>query len=49
MFGQQPSTVNLGSSWSWVGGSAPTMVVNGLLVCTWQNNHGLINFLSPSA
>ena len=44
-----PSAVNFGASWNWVGGSAPTMVVNGLLVCTWQNNHGLINFLSPSA
>ena len=46
---QVPSAVNFGSNWNWVGGSAPTMVVNGLLVCTWQNNHGLINFLSPSA
>lgn len=46
---QIPSAVNFGSNWNWVGGSAPTMVVNGLLVCTWQNNHGLINFLSPSA
>lgn len=44
-----PTTVTFGSNWNWVGGSAPTMVVNGLLVCTWQNNHGLINFLSPSA
>lgn len=46
---QVPSAVNFGSNWNWVGGSVPTMVVNGLLVCTWQNNHGLINFLSPSA
>ena len=46
---QVPSAVNFGSNWNWVGGSAPTMVVNGLLVCTWQNNHSLINFLSPSA
>lgn len=46
---QVPSAVNFGSNWNWVGGSAPTMVANGLLVCTWQNNHGLINFLSPSA
>ena len=46
---QVPSAVNFGSNWNWVGGSAPSMVTNGLLVCTWQNNHGLINFLSPSA
>lgn len=46
---QVPSAVNFGSNWNWVGGSAPTMVANGLLVCTWQNDHGLINFLSPSA
>lgn len=46
---QVPSAVNFGSNWNWVGGSAPTMIVNGLLVCTWQNNHGLINFLSPGA
>ena len=46
---QVPASVNMTGSWTWVGGSAPTMVVNGLLVFTWQNNHGLINFLSPSA
>lgn len=46
---QVPSTVNMTGNWTWVGGSAPTMVANGLLVFTWQNSHGLINFLSPSA
>ena len=44
-----PTSVSFGSNWNWVGGSAPTLVANGLLVCTWQNSHGLINFLSPSA
>ena len=46
---QVPASVNMTGNWTWVGGSAPTMVANGLLVFTWQNNHGLINFLSPSA
>lgn len=46
---QVPSTVNMTGNWTWVGGSAPSMVANGLLVFTWQNSHGLINFLSPSA
>jgi phage baseplate assembly protein gpV len=46
---QVPASVNMTGNWTWVGGSAPTMVVNGLLVFTWQNNHGLINFPSPSA
>lgn len=49
MFGQAPSTVNLGSSWSWVGGSAPSYAANGVLVLTWQNTRGLANFLSPNA
>lgn len=49
MFGQAPSTVTLGGSWSWVGGSMPTLAANGVLVLTWQNTRGLANFLSPSA
>lgn len=46
---QVPASVNMTGNWTWVGGSAPNLVANGLLVFTWQNNHGLINFLSPSA
>lgn len=46
---QVPASVNMTGNWAWVGGSAPTLVANGLLVFTWQNSHGLINFLSPSA
>lgn len=46
--GQVPSSVTLGSSWAWVGGSAPTLVANGTLVFSWQNTRGLANFLSPS-
>lgn len=46
---QVPASVNMTGNWTWVGGSAPTLVANGLLVFTWQNSHGLINFLSPSA
>lgn len=49
MFGQAPSNVTLGDSWSWVGGSAPSLAANGVLVLTWQNTRGLANFLSPSA
>lgn len=49
MFGQAPSSVELGTNWSWVGGSAPSYAANGVLVLTWQNAHGLANFLSPSA
>lgn len=49
MFGQQPSSVNLGSSWSWVGGSAPSLAANGVLVLTWQHSRGIANFLSPSS
>lgn len=45
---QVPASVNMTANWVWVGGSAPTLVVNGLLVFTWQNTHGLTNFLSPS-
>ena len=49
MLAQVPSSVNLGSSWAWVGGSAPTLAANGILVLSWQNTRGLANFLSPSA
>lgn len=49
MFGQLPTSVNIGSNWSWVGGSAPTLAANGVLVLTWQHSRGIANFLSPSA
>ena len=42
-------TVTLGSSWSWQGGSAPTIVANGILVCCWCGTFGIANFVSPSA
>ena len=42
-------TVTLGSSWSWQGGSAPTIVANGILVCCWCGTVGIANFVSPSA
>ena len=49
MLARVPSSVNLGSSWAWVDGSAPTLVANGILVLSWQNTRGLANFLSPNA
>lgn len=49
MLAQVPSSVNLGSSWAWVGGSAPALAANGILVLSWQNTRGLANFLSPNA
>jgi hypothetical protein len=42
-------TVTLGSAWSWRGGSAPTIVANGILVCCWCGTFGIANFVSPSA
>ena len=41
-------TVTLGSSWTWQGGSAPTIVANGILVCCWCGSFGLCSFVSPS-
>ena len=41
-------TVTLGSSWKWQGGSAPTIVANGILVCCWCGAIGIANFISPS-
>lgn len=35
--------------WKWVGGSAPEIKSPGLLVCHWNNDDGLINFLSGAA
>lgn len=40
-------TVTLGSSWTWQGGSAPTIVANGILVCCWCGSFGLCSFVSP--
>lgn len=46
--GSSPS-VTLGSSWSWSGGSAPTLAQNGILVCCWCGSGDIANFISPSA
>lgn len=42
------ATVSLGSSWKWVGGSAPTIAPNGVLVVHWCGTFGIANFVSPS-
>lgn len=42
------ATVTLGSSWKWVGGSAPTIAANGVLVVHWCGTFGIANFVSPS-
>lgn len=39
-------TVACSELWKWVGGSAPQIKSPGLLVCHWNNDSGLINFLS---
>lgn len=41
------ATVTLGSSWKWVGGSAPTIAANGVLVVHWCGTFGIANFVSP--
>ena len=35
------ATVSLGSSWSWVGGSMPTITAPSLLVLSWDNDCGM--------
>ena len=42
------ATVTLDSSWKWVGGSAPTIAANGVLVVHWCGTFGIANFVSPS-
>lgn len=41
-------TVTLGSAWVWQGGSAPTIVAGGVLVCCWCGSGGIAQFVSPS-
>lgn len=40
--------VSLGSSWKWVGGSAPTISANGVLVVHWCGTFGLASFAANS-
>lgn len=42
-------TVSCSQLWNWVGGSAPQIKSPGLLVCHWNNDGGIINFLSGAA
>lgn len=40
------ATVTLGSSWQWVGGSAPTIKANSILVIKWCGSFGLANLVT---
>lgn len=40
--------VNLGSKWVWSGGSTPTLKQNGILVCAWLGNEGIVSFISKN-
>lgn len=35
------TTISLGTSWSWVGGSQPTVTAPSLLICSWDNDRGM--------
>lgn len=36
--------VQLGTSWQWAGGSAPTLKYPGVLVCHWNNDGGIASY-----
>lgn len=40
------ATVTLGSSWAWVGGSAPTIKANSILIVKWCGSFGLANLVN---
>lgn len=40
--------VTLGENWAWSGGSAPTLVQNGILVLACRGTTGIATFISPS-
>ena len=40
------ATVTLGGSWKWVGGSAPTIKANSILVVKWCGSFGLANLIA---
>lgn len=42
------ATVYLGSSWKWVGGSAPTVKANCVLVLHWCNTFGIADLVTTS-
>ena len=42
------ATITLNSSWKWVGGSAPTITANSVLVLCWMGSFGLANLVSSS-
>ena len=42
------ATVTLGTAWKWVGGSAPTISANCVLVLHWCNSFGIANLVASS-
>ena len=40
------ATVALSASWNWVGGSAPTITANSILVVKWCGTFGLANLVA---
>ena len=42
-------TASFSGTWFWVGGSAPTFKYPGLLVCHWNNDQGLINYIAGAS
>lgn len=42
-------TASFTGSWSWIGGKAPEFKYPGLLVCHWNNDQGLINYIAGAA
>lgn len=42
------ATVTLGTNWKWVGGSAPTISANCVLVLHWCNSFGIANLVASS-
>lgn len=39
------ASVTLGTAWKWIGGEAPTIVPNCVLVFYWNNSFGIANLL----
>ena len=39
------ATISLGSSWYWVGGKAPTVAANSILVLKWYGTFGVANLV----
>ena len=40
------ATVSLGDSWAWVGGTAPTITANSVVILKWTGSFGLANLIA---